>query len=426
MEMNTLKIKDLAPVAFHYFDGNKNPVPPLLQIHEGLPIELVRKKNDSVNTALEHDLSWLVNVIQNVSCGKLPTEWAGHMTRKAKDKESDLGPATNFLFGPLIDAPPSNPDTVLTALMYIEQFLTQHNQRHLHISADMQLYKIVMQIKWSYPDRWQHLIARPGGMHIMMSFIGCIGTLMCSSGLEDILEVAFKGVPNMLLGKAWPKALCGLRMVVEALLEPLITQGNVTVHQMEQALEDASASRTGRLWVDCLIKPVIILLLFIRAEREGNWLLHLYSLHRMLPYFFAAAHWNYARYIKWHLLEMAFIPPELMESFLQGEHVCRHKKGVWNALSQDQFGEQTYIRCGKGKGGLVGKSLSQEQVAGWTLSHHLCNMLSLAYERMYDKSEEETSTDTNSHKQEGVRRKQLDALDRYKIFSEVKKYTNPL
>ena len=42
-----------------------------------------------------------------------------------------------------------------------------------------------------------------------------------------------------------------------------------------------------------------------------------------------------------------------------------------------QFGEQTYIRYGKSKGGLVGKSLSAELTSEWILSHHLCNTLSM-------------------------------------------------
>ena len=51
------------------------------------------------------------------------------------------------------------------------------------------------------------------GMHTLMSFIGCIGSLMNGSGLEELLSAAFKGVSHMLNGKAWPKAVRGLRMV---------------------------------------------------------------------------------------------------------------------------------------------------------------------------------------------------------------------
>ena len=96
---------------------------------------------------------------------------------------------TKLLFGPLIDAPPANPDTVLTTLLYIEKFLKQINSKsYIHICADIQLYKIMMQIMWSNPERRRHLTVRPGGMHVLISFIGCIGTLMCGTGLREILE----------------------------------------------------------------------------------------------------------------------------------------------------------------------------------------------------------------------------------------------
>ena len=43
-----------------------------------------------------------------------------------------------------------------------------------------------------------------------MSFVGCIGTLMNGSGLEELLEAAFKGIRSMLNGKAWLKGAPGL------------------------------------------------------------------------------------------------------------------------------------------------------------------------------------------------------------------------
>ena len=39
-------------------------------------------------------------------------------------------------------------------------------------------------------------------------------------------------------------------------------------------------SRTTKQWVDCLVQPIFIMLLFVKAEREGDWSLHLYLLRR--------------------------------------------------------------------------------------------------------------------------------------------------
>ena len=40
---------------------------------------------------------------------------------------------------------------------------------------------------------------------------------------------------------------------------------------------EASKSQTTKLWVDVLIKPVLLTMMFVRAEREGDWPLHLAS-----------------------------------------------------------------------------------------------------------------------------------------------------
>jgi len=42
-------------------------------------------------------------------------------------------------------------------------------------------------------------------------------------------------------------------------------------------------SHTAKLWLNCLIKPVLLCMEFIRAEREGDWALHLLAVKQMLP-----------------------------------------------------------------------------------------------------------------------------------------------
>ena len=43
------------------------------------------------------------------------------------------------------------------------------------------------------------------------------------------------------------------------------------------------------------------MMMFVRAEREADWLLHLFAVRQMLPYLFAASHNNYARYGLYYL-----------------------------------------------------------------------------------------------------------------------------
>ena len=65
--------------------------------------------------------------------------------------------------------------------------------------------------------------------------------------------------------------------------------------QSRKSWERFGKIRTGRLWVDSLITPVTIIHLLLCADR-GVWLLHMYALKRIVPHFFTANHFNYARY----------------------------------------------------------------------------------------------------------------------------------
>ena len=77
------------------------------------------------------------------------------------------------------------------------------NQEFVLITCDLQLYKIALDVKWAYPDQFSDVIPRLGGMHSLMSCVGCIGTLMDNSGLSDILNDVFGGVAKMLNGKSF-------------------------------------------------------------------------------------------------------------------------------------------------------------------------------------------------------------------------------
>ena len=95
-------------------------------------------------------------------------------------------------------------------------------QEYTIITFDQQLYKILIDLIWVYPFQLGKVVSRLGGMHFLMSFIGCIGNLLVNSGLIDILKSAFGGVEKMLTGKKFPQNVRALRMVAEELLRPYL------------------------------------------------------------------------------------------------------------------------------------------------------------------------------------------------------------
>ena len=326
-----------------------------------------------------------------------------------------------YLFGPLINAPPAHPDTVLTSVMYMMQSLTDLGMTYIHLSPDMQLYIQAMQIKWNEPQAFDKLILRPGVMHIVQNVCGCIGQLMMGSGLADLIGSAFGGVGSIMAqGKPWVRAMRSFRMVSSVLLQSFLQTGFKTCDEICEYLEKARLHPTGSHWVDNLITPTVLIHQLLRSEREVDWLFQQLCIRRLLLYFFIAGHHNYARYLSWHCLEMATLLPAMAkDDLLSGAFVCRHKAGSWNAVSADPFGEQTTIKIGKG--GLKGITLSPEQVAEWIDSFPISAYVSDALDHCYFSSSSETP-----HKEEGIKRRKVDTDDRRRISEELDKCSHPL
>ena len=151
---------------------------------------------------------------------------------------------------------------------------------------------------------------------------------------------------------------------------------------------------------------------FVRAEREGDWPLHLWAVEDMLPYFFASSHVNYARYGLYYLQSMQHLHPTLLKKFMAGEHVMHHQSGFWNGIWSDLFIETTYMRYGHGPAGIVGSTWNESTLAIWALSHSTCVQLMNDLEVMKDGEEQNIVT---SHKEERQTRIKADAADRMRI-----------
>ena len=94
-----------------------------------------------------------------------------------------------------------------------------------------------------------------------------MGFLIANSGLEELMKAAFAGLPKMLGGKKFPVNVRTLRMVVEELLRNMARELDIL----------AAQSQTAKHWLTNLIKPVLIMMIYVPAGREGEWALHLHA-----------------------------------------------------------------------------------------------------------------------------------------------------
>ncbi len=70
---------------------------------------------------------------------------------------------------------------------------------------DQQLYRVTVNVMWVCPDLFKDFVPHLGGMHTLMSFIGAVGTVMSNSGLEEVMNSAFAGVPKICPERNSPK-----------------------------------------------------------------------------------------------------------------------------------------------------------------------------------------------------------------------------
>ena len=142
-----------------------------------------------------------------------------------------------------------------------------------------------------------------------------------------LISAAFAGITSIDNGKAWTNALRAYRLTIAVLLHNFYSNGVKTYEELNVYLETARGHPTGRLWVDCFVKPTLLSLMFLRGEWNGDFLLQQHCLKAMLSYFFAAGHHNYARYMSWYVQQMEHLPHPAKEDPLVGAHVCRHSDG---------------------------------------------------------------------------------------------------
>ncbi|KAL5020004.1 hypothetical protein ScPMuIL_002896 [Solemya velum] len=217
------------------------------------------------------------NVVQIYEIDTMDEDADDALVRKiTKGTNGVHQPANKYMLGPLIDAPPSHADTILTTLTYMQKTLVDMGMKKIHLCMDMQLYVVTKQVCWSQPTQFQNVVLHPGGMHVVQSFLSCIGKLMNGSGLEAYVSAAYGGLTGIFNGKSWVKALRAYRGVTAALLKRFLSTGLKLFEKIQEFIDTVRLHPTGRHWVDNFILPTQLVHQFVRSEREGDiYLKHL-------------------------------------------------------------------------------------------------------------------------------------------------------
>ncbi len=360
-------------------------------------------KTESVKLAERLDCFWRASyILKPVKCPL----WSGFMQIIYDGGNSDMSRVEIL---PFINLDPTKESTIYTALCFAKDQIEKAGQSVCPVTFDQPLYIKASEIIAASPELKTCLVARLGGFHLIMSYMGAIGYIMGGSGLDALWQTVYAGatVQHMLNGHAYARALRAHFLTSAALTTLVLSQphclDDVDTNQLrqkfsslidkdrdvhdiqvdllvsglvdviERASVDVAAFRTGKLWIN-YIRQITILKLFIHAERSGDWDLHLYAISQMIPYLHAAGHTQYAKSARLYHQTMKTVQSVMSEDdyarfSTHGYFTIRRTHHFWSGNFTDQTIEQDLMRMLKSAGGMThGREITESTLTNWVHS----------------------------------------------------------
>ena len=128
---------------------------------------------------------------------------------------------TTIGYFPLLHSSPTQDDTVYEAMKRMIEMTSTLDQSKAVLTCDLDIYIKAKIIQWNHQEVFDNLIIRLGGFHICLNFIGTIGNIYRSSGLEEwVIEANLYGpntLASILSGKQYNRGVRACKMIIEAL-----------------------------------------------------------------------------------------------------------------------------------------------------------------------------------------------------------------
>lgn len=314
---------------------------------------------------------------------------------------------------PFVHNPPTDYDTIFTVLSYTQKKCIEFKQKKIVVSFDQSLYIKAREIiaKYSNTSELDRVIVRLGGFHLIMSFMGAIGYIMNGSGIKSILSLIYapNSTDNILDGHFYNRAIrayillntalanhllknmlaCSLinQADVEFMVNILNNDTNISLEKIKEITSDyrfikvhnafnafldqvEKRGPTAKLWIQ-FFRMTTLLKDFEQADKSGNWALHIRTIQKMIPFFHASGHNNYAESAHLYLQDLFQLTSELDEqefaSFItNGYFTIRRSDPPCCGLYTDQTIEQFLMKSLKSrKGGIIPRGLFQSVISKW-------------------------------------------------------------
>ncbi|KAF4524952.1 hypothetical protein B566_EDAN014133 [Ephemera danica] len=353
--------------------------------------------------------------------------WNGYMQAAMEGSNDMPYNKTHVRALPFIMSSPSHPDTIYTALVDAEKRTISYGQKYCFFTGDLPTYAKAREIVLQMQERGElmNVIVRMGGFHLLMNFLGAVGHIMSGSGIEELLATIYArgSVDSIMTGKYYSRALRGhflIHAAVGKLIFSCLDLGNIAEHEIvaiftkfgnneinattaadspilcklmalisEATGKISSYGPTAKLWIQ-YFELISLVKLFIRAERTGDWELHLSCIASMLPIFHAAGHLKYAKFAHIYVQDMLRLKHDMSEAeflqFSQGGFTVRRNDWFWSGCWTDLIIEQELMRSIKSSGGLTrGRGITDSTASQFISSQPACLDIIVAIENFSGK-----------------------------------------
>jgi hypothetical protein len=250
------------------------------------------------------------------------------------------------------------------------------------IACDQPLYALSKQIQWTWPDLFgeNSYVIMLGGLHIEIAALKVLGDWLENSGWTSALEqanVASPGTADSFLKASHIGRTFYAHQVTASSLFVLMHRafdakddchfGDITFEDWRSQMEINSPM--FMFW-SVTLRFEVSLLIFMKALREGNFLLYKEALLSLVPWFFALDHPNYARWLSIHIRDMILLDkrnPDIATQFAEGKFVVHKTHHSFSAIALDHAHEQNN-KLIKGDGGAVGLTENASHLLRWMVS----------------------------------------------------------
>lgn len=311
---------------------------------------------------------------------------------------------------PDFPAPINDASTVYTYLNNFNNILKQFDQKHLIAHCDEGVYKLARKIKFECEAEFENIILALGDFHIIKCLLCCIGKYLKNSGVKRIFiktnlfgSTLFEKILN---GDDYARCIETCTYLSEALrrlqMIEFLTQHRIEENEniiemimmlqeciqvnenseskdifhnlkddVKKLLEEFNAfieeackksevfkySNNGLILIDLLLH-------LIRADRTGDFTLHLKVIGKLQAIFHIIDRTNYTRWCAIYLADMLLLKEEYPEDYVQlmiGRFTVKRSNVSCTYVATDQALEQTINRSSKSPGGVEGSTQKKKK-----------------------------------------------------------------